>query len=106
MPPTTSICHSSIGRPRSHRFQSWLRRRRANGSIRFARRSARYTPDSDTVVPALASSNTIRRGPHPGCTRRSSRTVTSAWGSIWCGPVPGRCERSANASSPPLLVAG
>ena len=36
-PPTTSICHNSLAMPRSHRFQVWLRRRRADASITFAR---------------------------------------------------------------------
>ena len=36
-PPTTSICHSSIGAPRSHRLQYSRRRRRGCGSISPAR---------------------------------------------------------------------
>lgn len=36
-PPTTSSCHNSIGRPRSHRFQWSLRRCRRTGSITPAR---------------------------------------------------------------------
>jgi hypothetical protein len=40
-PPTVSICHSSIGAARSHRFQSRRRRRRESGSTIPARTSAR-----------------------------------------------------------------
>ncbi len=46
-PPTTSICHNSIGEPRSHRFHFRSRGRRASGSISPNRTNARYTPDSD-----------------------------------------------------------
>jgi len=41
MPPTTSICHNSIGALRSHRFHDSRRRRRAPGSISPARFNAR-----------------------------------------------------------------
>ena len=44
-PPITSICHSSIDRPRSHRRYSDRFRFRFAGSISPLRTSARYTDD-------------------------------------------------------------
>ena len=44
-PPITSICHSSIARPRSHRRKSLRFRLRLAGSISPLRTSARYTLD-------------------------------------------------------------
>jgi hypothetical protein len=41
IPPTTSICHNSIGAPRSQRFHDSRRRRWAPGSINPARVNAR-----------------------------------------------------------------
>ncbi len=54
IPPTTSICHSSIGAPRSQRFQDSLRRRRAPGSISPARFNAgpRWAPGRSGGAPA------------------------------------------------------
>ena len=44
-PPITSICHSSIARPRSHRRKSARLRLRLAGSSSRLRISARYTLD-------------------------------------------------------------
>jgi hypothetical protein len=78
-PPTVSICHSSIGRPRSHRRQLRRRRRRWSGSTSPARTRHRYTADSLGAgdLPRRDSSCAIRRGPHPTCVRRISSTAAS-----------------------------
>jgi hypothetical protein len=78
-PPTTSICHNSIGVERSHRFHLRSRGRRASGLISDNRTNARYTPASDGngSTPCRANSNTNRFGPHDGCARRNSATTTS-----------------------------
>jgi len=82
-PPTTSICHNSIGAARSQRLNRSARRRRTNGSTRPARTSARYTADSDGscragTSPRRTISERIRRGPQYRCRRRNSNTTASA----------------------------
>ena len=83
-PPTTSICHNSIGAPRSQRFHFRERRSRVVGSIIPARSIARYTADSEGsgATRRLPSSNTSRRGPQYGRDRRSSSTAASTCAGI------------------------
>ncbi|SHS92539.1 Uncharacterised protein [Mycobacteroides abscessus subsp. bolletii] len=83
-PPTTSICHNSIGTPRSQRFHLRERRSRRLGSINPARSNARYTAEADGngATLRLASSNTNRRGPQYGRDRRSSNTAASTCAGI------------------------
>ncbi|GFG80280.1 hypothetical protein MPRG_35560 [Mycobacterium paragordonae] len=78
-PPTTSICHNSIGAPRSHRFHFRERRSRNAGSIIPARTNARYAADSEGTgrTPRLSSSKTNRRGPQYGRDRRNSNNAAS-----------------------------
>jgi hypothetical protein len=64
-PPTTSICQSSIGVPRSQRFHLRERRSRSPGSMMPARSSARYAPESEPLYGAsvmlTASGGVIER---------------------------------------------
>ena len=78
-PPTTSICHNSIGSPRSQRFHLRERRSRLAGSIIPDRTNARYTADSEGTGAKvrLANSTTSLRGPHYGRERRSSNPAAS-----------------------------
>ncbi len=78
-PPTRSICHSSIGPPRSQRFQISLRRWRLTGSMTPARTRHRYTADSDGagVTFLRTNSRASRRAPQYRCARRNSSTRTS-----------------------------
>jgi hypothetical protein len=83
-PPTTSICHNSIGAPRSQRFHFRERRSRRFGSIICARTNARYAADSDGNGDTLrlANSNTNRLGPQYGRERRSSNNAASTLAGI------------------------
>src|ERR1700756_2451565 len=78
-PPTMSICHNSIGAPRSQRFHLRERRSRTLGSINPARNNARYTAEDDGTGETLrlANSNTSRRGPQYGRDPRNSHTAAS-----------------------------
>jgi hypothetical protein len=52
----------------------------------------------------LASSCSMRRGPHPGCCRRISQIAASSSAGVWCEHESGRCDRSASDASPTLCV--
>jgi hypothetical protein len=52
----------------------------------------------DRSTPDLASWCSIRRGPHPGCSRRSSQTEASISGEIWWGHDLGRWEGTVGQS--------
>jgi hypothetical protein len=82
--PITSICHSSIARPRSQRRWSARRRLRLPATISPWRINARYTEErpGNGSMPARSSSQRIRVSPYPGCSRRSATIRASTTGGI------------------------